>query len=208
MPKKISQKILQTISQTISHASAAVRSPRIGFYAGSFDPPTLGHGDVIARALTLCEQLVIGVGVNPAKPSALLSPALRIDLITALSAAILSARQLPTTTIRVMQFEGLAIDAARQVGAHLMVRGLRNGSDLDSEMALAGMNEVLANSQGYAIETVFVPTSPQFRMITATLVRQIALLGGDPSPFVDPIIAKALAKMKKSSANSFKSKKS
>lgn len=178
-------------------AYGQTRAPRVGFYAGSFDPPTLGHGDVILRALSLCDTLIIAVGVNPAKPSALLSSDERMDLLALVCADILSDLGLPSHMVRVLAFKGLAVKAAQHAGAHFLVRGLRNGSDLDSEMALAGMNEELARHDGYAIETVFVPTSPKFRMITATLVRQIVLMGGDPAPFVDARVRESLLARRK-----------
>ncbi|MBU2192063.1 MAG: pantetheine-phosphate adenylyltransferase, partial [Alphaproteobacteria bacterium] len=90
--------------------------------------------------------------------------------------------------IKVVSFDGLVIDAARQQGAAIMIRGLRDGTDLDYEMQMAGMNETMAPD----LQTVFLPASPSVRTITATLVRQIASMGGDIRPFVPAVVAEAL----------------
>jgi pantetheine-phosphate adenylyltransferase len=87
-----------------------------------------------------------------------------------------------------VSFDGLVIDAARQQGAAIMIRGLRDGTDLDYEMQMAGMNETMAPD----LQTVFLPASPSVRTITATLVRQIASMGGDIRPFVPAVVAEAL----------------
>ncbi len=90
--------------------------------------------------------------------------------------------------IEVVSFEGLLIEAARRLGASIMIRGLRDGTDLDYEMQMAGMNETMAPD----LQTVFLPASPSVRTITATLVRQIAAMGGDVRPFVPENVAQAL----------------
>jgi pantetheine-phosphate adenylyltransferase len=157
---------------------------RIGFYSGSFDPPTRGHLDVMARAARLVDRLVIGIGVHPGKTPL---------FTTAEKTALLSDLARPITAetgcaIEVITFAGLTIEAARSNGARVIVRGLRDGTDFDYEMQMTGMNGIMAPD----VQTIFLPASPDVRHITATLVRQIAQLGGDVSGFVTPGVAAAL----------------
>jgi pantetheine-phosphate adenylyltransferase len=157
---------------------------RIGFYPGSFDPVTLGHTDVIARACRLVDQLVIGIGVHDAK-----QPLFAADeRIAMLQAEVKPIAAKTGTAIDIITFGGLAVEAARENGAGVIVRGLRDASDFDYEMQMAGMNGVMAPG----IETVFVAAAPGVRHIAATLVRQIALMGGDASAFVSPAVAQRL----------------
>ena len=168
---------------------------RIGFYPGSFDPVTLGHTDVIARACRLVDTLVIGIGVHDAKRP-LFDAAERIAM---LQAEVKPIAAKTGTAIGVVTFSGLAVDAAREAGAGVIVRGLRDASDFDYEMQMAGMNGAMAP----AIETVFIAASPAVRHIAASLVRQIARMGGDASPFVSPAVARRLkSKALKRIANS------
>lgn len=157
---------------------------RIALYTGSFDPPTNGHLDVIAAAADVCDELVIGIGSHPSK-TPLFSVEERAALIERICAGPLSAR---ACRLRVRPFAGLAVDAAREAGAQLIVRGLRNGSDLDYEMQMAGMNAAMAPK----IRTVFFAASPAVSHITATLVRQVAAMGGDVSRFVPGPVLEAL----------------
>ncbi len=157
---------------------------RIGFYPGSFDPVTLGHTDVIARACRLVDRLVIGVGTHDAKQP-LFSVAERVAMLSAETAAIAKATG---TAIDIATFGGLAVDAAKESGATLIVRGLRDATDFDYEMRMAGMNGAMAPG----IETVFLAASPAVAHIAANLVRQIAEMGGDVSPFVSPAVAAQL----------------
>lgn len=162
---------------------------RIGFYSGSFDPVTLGHMDVIARAARLVDVLVIGIGVHPGK-APLFSVEEKVALLTSETTPLAKRTGCRISTT---QFDGLTVDAARSTGANAIFRGLRDGTDLDYEMQMAGMNGAMADD----IETVFLPASPGVRHITASLVRQIALMGGDVSSFVSRDVAKALkAKVK------------
>ena len=157
---------------------------RIGFYSGSFDPVTLGHMDVIARAARLVDVLVIGIGIHPGK-----TPLFTADEKAAMLMAETAALAKRTgCKISTTQFDGLTVDAARATGAHAIFRGLRDGTDLDYEMQMAGMNGAMATD----IETVFLPASPGVRHITASLVRQIALMGGDVSSFVSKDVARQL----------------
>jgi pantetheine-phosphate adenylyltransferase len=157
---------------------------RIGFTSGSFDPVTNGHLDVIGRAARMVDTLVIGVGVHPGK-TPLFSPDEKVDMLKAETAGIAKAAG---CTIRIVTFDNLTVDAARAEGATLVFRGLRDGTDLDYEMQMAGMNGSMAPD----IDTVFLPASPMVRHVTATLVRQIALMGGDISAFVPAGVAKRL----------------
>lgn len=157
---------------------------RIGFYSGSFDPVTLGHVDVMRRALALVDKLVIGIGVHPGK-----TPLFSIEERTAmLEAETKAAAKQHGATIEVVTFDGLVIDAARAAGARAIFRGLRDATDFDYEMQMSGMNGAMADE----IDTVFLPASPEVRHITATLVRQIALMGGNVRHFVSRDVAKAL----------------
>lgn len=157
---------------------------RIALYTGSFDPLTLGHVDVILSAAALCDRLIIAIGRHASK-AALFSPDERAKLVEACCGALVAQR---SCQLSVMSFDGLAVEAAKAQGASLFVRGLRNGSDLDYEMQMAGMNRAMAPD----VQTVFVASSPGVGHITATLVRQIAQLGGDVSPFVPREVAEAL----------------
>lgn len=156
----------------------------IALYPGSFDPVTNGHVDVVRHAARLASRLVIAVGVHPGK-APLFSADERIAMLEeTCGAAVREAGcEFACTT-----FDGLTVSAARRVGATLMVRGLRDGTDLDYEMQLAGMNAAMAPD----VLTVFLPASPSVRPISATLVRQIAGMGGDVSAFVPATVADRL----------------
>ncbi|RYC31702.1 pantetheine-phosphate adenylyltransferase [Lichenibacterium minor] len=157
---------------------------RTALYAGSFDPLTNGHLDVIRAAARLCDVLVVAVGRHATKQPVLSHDA-RVALIRAEAGPVVAAAG---GVLRVESFSGLAVAAARDVGATLIVRGLRGAADLDDEMSMAGMNAALAPE----LQTLFVPAAPGSRTITATLVRQIAGMGGDVSAFVPPGVVAAL----------------
>lgn len=157
---------------------------RIGFYSGSFDPITNGHTDVLRRSAALVDRLIIGIGIHPGK-TPLFSTEEKQALIEAEMKPV-SARY--GTEIVVVTFAGLTVDAAREAGATAIFRGLRDGTDLDYEMQMAGMNAAMSPD----IDTVFLPASPDVRHITATLVRQIAMMGGDVTSFVSPAVDAAL----------------
>src|SRR4029079_19382430 len=148
------------------------------------DPVTNGHLDVIARAARMVDRLVVGVGVHPGK-TPLFTPAERIEMLKFETAAI---GKKSGCTIEIATFDNLTGDAAKVAGASLIFRGLRDGTDFDYEMQMAGMNGAMAPG----IDTVSLPASPQVRHITATLVRQIALMGGDVSDFVSAGVARRL----------------
>lgn len=157
---------------------------RTGLYTGSFDPLTNGHAEVIAAASRLCDRLVVGVGTHASK-SPLLSTELRLALIEAVCAEPAKEQG---CALEARAFGGLAVEAARQYGAGLIVRGVRDNSDLDDELRMVGMNAAMAPD----IRTVLIPASAATRSISGTLVRQIALMGGDVSPFVPPAVVEAL----------------
>ncbi|MEM8814175.1 MAG: pantetheine-phosphate adenylyltransferase [Pseudomonadota bacterium] len=159
---------------------------RTAFYPGSFDPPTHGHVDVLCQALSLVDTLVVGIGIHPGK-APVFSFEERVDLIRASVVEVLDLTS--AERVKSVGFDGLAVDAAAKHGATMLIRGLRDGTDLDYEMQMAGMNRQLAPS----IQTVFLPASPTVRPITATLVRQIAQMGGDISAFVPTAVADAMA---------------
>lgn len=158
---------------------------RIAIYAGSFDPLTNGHLDVLKASLTVADTVFAAIGVQAAKQP-LFSFEERVRLIEEASRAEFGEED--GARIKVVSFKGLVIDAARAHGASIMIRGLRDGTDLDYEMQMAGMNETMAPD----LQTVFLPASPSVRTITATLVRQIASMGGDIRPFVPVVVARAL----------------
>jgi pantetheine-phosphate adenylyltransferase len=157
---------------------------RVGLYPGSFDPVTLGHVDIVRRAAHLVDRLVIAIGTHHDKHP--LFPAdervaLAVDVLTPVAKEV--GLGLDVTT-----YDSLTVDAAKKVRAKVVIRGLRDAGDFDYEMQMAGMNAVLAPE----IETVFLASSPETRHIAASLVRQIAAMGGDVSTFVPPVVAEAL----------------
>ena len=160
--------------------------PRIALYPGSFDPITNGHLDVVRHAVPLCDRLIVAIGVHSGKKP-LFSTEERLEMVRMTCEPI---AQSAGCAFECTTYDNLTVTAARQVGATIMIRGLRDGTDLDYEMQLAGMNEAMAPE----VHTVFVPASPPVRPITATLVRQIAGMGGDFSAFVPPSVAASLKK--------------
>jgi pantetheine-phosphate adenylyltransferase len=161
--------------------------PRVALYAGSFDPVTNGHLDVIRQAVRLADRLVIAIGIHPGK--APLFPAdERLAMLADVCAPVAKAAGCELATVT---FDDLVVALARREGATVLIRGLRDGTDLDYEMQMAGMNEAMAPD----VQTVFLPASPMSRPITATLVRQIAGMGGDITAFVPaPVAARLKAK--------------
>jgi pantetheine-phosphate adenylyltransferase len=163
---------------------------RIGLFPGSFDPVTNGHLDLVRGAFALVDHLVIAIGVHPSKTPLFLAEE-RAALLAETCSPLAKAAG---TTFETGTFSGLVIDEAKRRNASVLVRGLRDGTDLDYEMQMAGMNGAMAPW----LQTVFLPASPADRPITATLVRQIAAMGGDVSPFVPAAVARQIMqKMKK-----------
>ena len=149
---------------------------RIAVYTGTFDPPTLGHLDIIRRALGLADRLVLGVANNSSK-SPLFTLEERVELLRQETAGL--------GAVEVREFSGLAVDFARAVGARFIVRGLRNGSDLDYESPMAAMNARMAPE----IETIFLVAAPAFAHIASSLVKDVARGGGDVDLFVPAAVA-------------------
>lgn len=158
---------------------------RIALYPGSFDPVTNGHMDILRQALALADKVVVAIGIHPGK-SPLFTFEERMELIHESARAEFTPDE--ASRIEVIAFSNLVIHTARAHGAAYLVRGLRDGTDLDYEMQMAGMNGTLAPD----IRTVFLPASPKVRHITATLVRQIAKMGGEISAFVPQAVAAPL----------------
>jgi pantetheine-phosphate adenylyltransferase len=158
--------------------------PRIALYPGSFDPVTNGHLDVVRHSVTLCDRLIVAIAVNPNKKP-LFSVEERLAMIQEVFGPVAASAGCGFDCIT---FDDLTVAAAKRAGATILIRGLRDGTDLDYEMQIAGMNETMAPE----VRTVFLPASPMVRPITATLVRQIAGMGGDVSNFVPKAVAKRL----------------
>jgi pantetheine-phosphate adenylyltransferase len=156
----------------------------VGFYPGSFDPLTNGHLDVIERACKLVDELIVGVGVNLSKKPLFSHD----DRIALLKQTLEPIGKRTDTEFKVVDFSGLMVSAARAAGAKLIIRGLRDTTDYNFEMQMVGMNAQMAPD----LQTVFLPSSPHVRHISATLVREIAQLGGDISAFVPANVLKAL----------------
>jgi pantetheine-phosphate adenylyltransferase len=157
---------------------------RIGLYPGTFDPVTLGHIDIIERATVLVDRLVIGVAINRDK-GPLFTLEERVAMIEAVCGPI---SERTGTEIVVWPFENLLIDCARDVGARVIVRGLRAVADFEYEFQMVGMNRRLDAS----IETVFLMAGADHQAIASKLVKEIARLGGDVSKFVTPPVRDAL----------------
>lgn len=158
---------------------------RIGLYAGTFDPITNGHLDVLEAAARMCDRVVVAIGIHPGKKP-VFDAAERMAMIEEASASIARAYKVDIST---KTFDGLVITAARETNATLLIRGLRDGTDFDYEMQMSGMNGEMAPR----VQTVFIPAKPEARHVTGTLVRQIAAMGGDISKFVPEFVAKKLA---------------
>ncbi|MGB1235869.1 MAG: pantetheine-phosphate adenylyltransferase [Planktomarina sp.] len=157
---------------------------RTGLYPGTFDPITLGHIDIIRRSCALVDRLVIGVAINRDK-----GPLFRLEERVAMIEAEVGTLANETgTEIVVHPFENLLIDCAKDVGAGIIIRGLRAVSDFEYEFQMVGMNRQLDDS----VETVFLMAEAQHQAIASKLVKEIARLGGDVSKFVTPAIRDAL----------------
>jgi pantetheine-phosphate adenylyltransferase len=161
-------------------------SPRVALFAGSFDPITNGHLDVVGKAVRLADRLVLAVGIHPGK-TPLFSAEDRLAMLDEICAPIGRAAG---CEIACVTFADLVVTAARRAGATMLVRGVRDATDFDYEMQMAGMNAAMAPD----VQTLFLPAAPAVRPITATLVRQIAGMGGDVSAFVPAQVAARLKK--------------
>ena len=155
---------------------------RVGLYPGTFDPIHNGHTDIIGRAVKLVDKLVIGVAINAGK-----GPLVELEE----RVAILREATAPLTDraeIIVQPFEGLLMHYAREVGAQVIVRGLRAVADFEYEFQMTAMNQQLDRE----VETVFLMADPRHQAISSKLVKEIAILGGDISKFVTPTVKEAL----------------
>jgi pantetheine-phosphate adenylyltransferase len=163
--------------------------PRIALYAGSFDPVTNGHLDIVRQAARLADRLVLAIGVHPGK-TPIFTPQERMDMLDEVCRPV--GRE-TGCEIGYLTFDDLVVRAAQRESATVLIRGLRDGTDFDYEMQMAGMNGTMVPE----VQTVFLPASPLVRPITATLVRQIAKMGGDVSHFVPaPVAARLKSKFK------------
>lgn len=147
-------------------------------YPGTFDPLTLGHQDVVNRVAAHHESVV--VAISDSRSNTLFTMAERVDMAKAILVGL--------PNVRVMPFSGLVTDFARDIGASLIVRGLRDASDFDYERRMASLNRILQPS----IDTHFIIPDDRYQSITGTLVREIAMMGGDVRAFVNPVVLAAL----------------
>jgi pantetheine-phosphate adenylyltransferase len=161
----------------MSHPAVA----RLAVYAGSFDPPTLGHMDLIERASALFSDVIVGIGFHPTR-SPLFSVEERLDLVTRASA------HLPNVSVEA--FDGLLIEFCKSKKARVIVRGLRAATDFEYELQIAHANADLAPE----VDTVFLPTRTKNGFISASLVREIASHHGDVSRYAPALVCEALKK--------------
>jgi pantetheine-phosphate adenylyltransferase len=156
---------------------------RVGLYPGTFDPVTLGHLDIVKRAVKLVDHLVIGVATNPSK-SPMFTLTERMEMVRHEATPLAEGR----ATIAVENFDSLLMHFAETMGASVIIRGLRAVSDFEYEFQMVAMNQRL-NSE---IETVFLMADPRHQAIASRLVKEIAMLGGNVSPFTSPYVAELL----------------
>ena len=147
-------------------------------YPGTFDPLTLGHQDVVNSVAAHHESVV--VAISDSRSNTLFTMAERVDMAKAILVGL--------PNVRVMSFSGLVTDFARDIGASLIVRGLRDASDFDYERRMASLNRI----QQPSIDTHFIIPDDRYQSITGTLVREIAMMGGDVRAFVNPVVLAAL----------------
>jgi pantetheine-phosphate adenylyltransferase len=159
---------------------------RTALYSGSFDPITNGHLDVVSKAVRLADRLVLAIGIHPGK-APLFSADDRLAMLNEICGPLGKAAG---CEIACITFADLVVTAAQRVGATVLVRGLRDATDFDYEMQMAGMNIAMVPG----IQTIFLPAASAVRPITATLVRQIAGMGGDVSAFVPAQVVARLQK--------------
>lgn len=161
-------------------------SKRIALYPGTFDPLTLGHLDIVTRAVKLVDHLVIGVATNASK-----TPLFTLDeRVAMIRHEVASLTGKGRATIEVQSFDSLLISFAEEVGAGMIVRGLRAVSDFEYEFQMVGMNQRLQSE----IETVFLMADPRHQAIASRLVKEVAMLGGNVKPFTSPHVAELLKK--------------
>jgi pantetheine-phosphate adenylyltransferase len=169
----------------LARVSYAKTMKRVGLYPGSFDPLTNGHLAMLRAAFAVFDHVVVAIGINPSK-TPLFTAQERASLIVEAAQPLADGAKV---TFEVRTFSNLVTQFATEVGATALIRGLRDGTDIDYEMPMAGMNAAMAPG----LQTLFFPASTDTRHITATLVRQVAAMGGDVSSFVPANVRKALA---------------
>lgn len=152
---------------------------RVAIYAGTFDPLTRGHEDIVRRAAGLFDQLIVAIAASQAK-----RPFFSLEERSDMAREVLA----PYPNVEVCSFEGLLMDFLHSRGAKVILRGLRAASDFEYEFQMAGMNRNLYPD----VETVFLTPSEKYMFISATMVREIAILGGDVSKFVQPVVGERL----------------
>ena len=168
-------------------AKAAQVQPLIGVYPGTFDPITLGHLDIIRRATKVVDHLIVAVARNAGK-GPLFATDERVELVQQELDALLQQDDSNGARLEVLAFDNLLMHFCQSVGARIIVRGLRAVSDFEYEFQMAGMNRHLLPE----VETLFMTPSEQYQFISGTIVREIALLGGDVSKFVFPSVERWL----------------
>lgn len=161
----------------------------IGIYAGSFDPITNGHIDIIKRGLSLCDKVVIAIGVNSSKKT-MFSQEERLDLINQVIQNEFESVYKATGKLSACSFDGLMINLAKEQGAAVLIRGIRSVSDFEYEINLANINKTLAPE----IETVFLPTAPDMAVVSSSAAKEIAKFGGDITKFVPSYVADQIKK--------------
>jgi len=164
--------------RTPSGAQDKVGYDMRALFPGSFDPVTNGHLDLIARLAPLVDEVVVALAVNPQKIP-LFTEDERVELLREVCR--------PWPVVRVQVFTGLVVDAARQCGADLIIRGIRGGADCEREWQMAHLNRTMAG-----IETLWLPASPEWACVSSSLVREIARFGGEVAPFVPAPVAACL----------------
>jgi pantetheine-phosphate adenylyltransferase len=152
----------------------------IAIYPGSFDPIHNGHVDIIRRSVTLFDEVIVAVAYNPHKDSALFSPDERVEMIHECIKDL-------EPRARVDKFSGLSVDYAERIGAGVIIRSLRAVTDFDYELQMAQMNRGLAG-----VDTLFLPTNPEYSFLASSLVKEIAKWGGDVASLVPPNVLKRL----------------
>ena len=157
-----------------------------GILAGSFDPFHRGHLNLIERSKQFCDKLIIAIGINPSKQT-LFTEEERIKQIN--NAIDTNVEFLASTDIEVKTFQGLLVDFAKEVGANLLIRGVRTVADFEYELTLANTNAVLSG-----IDTVFLPTKPHLSIVSSSLIKEVAKYGGDINQFTTPYVEEMLGK--------------
>jgi pantetheine-phosphate adenylyltransferase len=162
----------------------------IGIYAGSFDPITNGHLDIIKRSMQFCDELVVAIGVNPDKKTMFSEEDREKQVSFALYSLYKENDFFKISAVKIESFQGLLVDYAKTLDASVLIRGIRSVSDFEYEINLANINKVLAPK----IETVFLPTSPELTIVSSSMVKEVARLGGDINRFVPKHVAEAVNK--------------